>query len=270
MRLRLRRLIRGLRLDKSLPKLWRCFLNFHDWHRLFATYAGLRAFFPGEQFKIRGRIGLTITVYEPVDIITVFNVFCNPDYLVLPTDSLIIDIGANIGAFTIYAAVHAPNAYIIAYEPVRYVFNHLVQQCNQEYLKNRVELVQCAVGNDGQRQIFVGWNDAISSLVPKTSYRWVEDVCVCSIHSVIQQAIRKRERISLMKIDCEGCEWEILTSLTKELAGKIDRICLEYHPIEGYDKQFLVSRLKSLGFSVLRLIEFGADEPGIGWFVRQS
>lgn len=260
-------LFRVLQLQEIF-RLYRCIVSFNDWLPLLATYVGLRAFRPGESFRIRGE-GLSVTVYELVDISTVYNVFCNPEYLVLPTDSLIIDIGANIGAFTLYAATRAKQAKIIAYEPVGYIFNRLVEQCSQEQLIGRVKLVKAAVGSkDERRKIFVALHGVTSSLFPMASYRFWEEVEVHSIHTVVKQV--GGNRISLLKMDCEGCEWEVLHSLTPELATQIDRICLEYHPRDWYDGQYLVALLEGLGFRTLKLRDYGRRAPGVGWFVRQS
>ncbi|MCW1302596.1 MAG: FkbM family methyltransferase [Candidatus Rehaiarchaeum fermentans] len=56
----------------------------------------------------------------------------------------------------------------------------------------------------------------------------------------------KISSISLLKLDCEGCEYDTLPYLSDELYNKIESIVLEYHDWPTN----LVGLLKSKGFSV--------------------
>ncbi len=174
--------------------------------------------------------------------------------------------GANIGAFTVYAAYKAPKAQIIAYEPVGYVFDRLSKQVSFNRLENRVSLINAAVGaTDGYRNIFVGGSDAVASFIPrKGTYRQV--VRVESIGKVLDRV--GRCPVSLLKLDCEGAEWEILPCLTKEMAKQIDRICLEYHPVGGKSINELVQIMRELGFSLILLRLHRGPVPGVAWFQR--
>jgi len=205
-----------------------------------------------------------ITAYEPVDIVTIFNVFCRPEYLVRPTDTLILDIGANIGAFTTYAAIMAPNATIISYEPVDYVYERLSQQCKQGPFAARITPVNAAVGkNDEYRKIFSGDNDAVSTLYTQPGFPPGAEVKVLSIHSILESI---EGRVSLLKMDCEGAEWDILDALTAESVRDIDRLCLEYHLIGGRDWRQLLERVQGWGFVLEKHVSF--RETGTAWFER--
>ena len=67
-----------------------------------------------------------------MDAWTVKEVFVNNDYKIKSSKQpkIIIDIGANIGSFSIFAASKMPNAKIFGFEPLRGAF----QQLNQEGL----------------------------------------------------------------------------------------------------------------------------------------
>jgi hypothetical protein len=56
-------------------------------------------------------------------------------------------------------------------------------------------------------------------------------------------------RIDLLKLDCEGAEWDILPAAEPVLA-QVQQICMEYHVERGWTPQRLAEWLKSLGFEV--------------------
>ena len=61
------------------------------------------------------------------------------------------------------------------------------------------------------------------------------------------------KKVNLLKIDCEGCEYEILLKSPRSILKKIDTIVLEQH-ITSYTKKYkeesITDHLKSIGFSI--------------------
>ena len=266
------RLMKGLHLTHTLPQICRCYRHFSDWHRLLRYYVALPSFVDIESFELRSPEEICVTAWETVDIVTIFNVFCRPEYSVLSTDTLILDIGANIGAFTLYAAIQAPKAIIVSLEPVSHVYTRLVQQCKQDTLAGRVKTINLAVGRtDGRRPIRLGTNDAVASLYSQPDLYSTDDsttqeiVDVISARSLIEGFDHE---ISLLKMDCEGAEWEILDALTEGLARKIRRICLEYHLVGAeHSWQNLWARLHGWGFALRKHVR--SHSTGVAWFERQ-
>ncbi len=59
------------------------------------------------------------------------------------------------------------------------------------------------------------------------------------------------ERCDLLKIDCEGAEFDILFHACSDTLHRINRICLEYHNgLTPFTHSDLVRLLQSNGFSV--------------------
>lgn len=262
------RLIRGLKPAQVVPKALSCVKIFDNWHHLLLIYAGLRQFSPRETFKIRGEGSPRVRVWEPIDVVTLVNVFCGPEYLVLPDDSFIIDIGANVGTFVVYAAWRAPAARIVAYEPVGYVFSRLVEQCQQAGLSDRVKLYNEAVGAaDGMRDMYIsGSDDVSSSFIPVGRWKSIQRVPVRSIASVMDDV--QDRRISLLKLDCEGCEWEIIRGMSGDVAEIIDRVCVECHPVDSRDVTAIMTYLERFGFKLIKLFGRGRGSPKVAWFAR--
>lgn len=125
---------------------------------------------------------------------------------------LILDIGANIGAFTILAAKRFPNAKVIAVEPAPSNFKQLQENVHRNGLTN-IELRQCAVGKEyGQAILFLDEKrDSAHSLLKDLGHGGREKSV-----SVPLVPLSEFGKVDAMKIDCEGSELEILNNATPD------------------------------------------------------
>ncbi|MDO8561297.1 MAG: FkbM family methyltransferase [bacterium] len=150
--------------------------------------------------------------------------------------SIILDIGANIGVFTILAARRFPNAKVVAVEPQANNFAALEANVHRNKLSN-VELHRVAVSDSyGTTPLFIDdYNHGGHSIMVSQHGSRVEQVGTVPLrHFGVPDAI---------KIDCEGAEYTIL----KEIPD-CKYIGIEIH--ETGDQQSLVSAIISKGFSV--------------------
>ena len=137
----------------------------------------------------------------------------------LPDDATIVDIGANIGIFSIMMSKKLPDAEIHCYEP---------QMINYQNLKSNIELNglglgitanNLAVTKDG-RDIVI-YNDknntGRSSIYRKdrscNNYNTIKSV---TLSSIIDSITSTRESIDYLKIDIEGAEYELFEDRTKQ------------------------------------------------------
>lgn len=142
----------------------------------------------------------------------------------------ILDVGAHIGTFTLYAAAHAPYARITAFEPEPGNAEILRRNIDVNRLNDRVEAVEAAVGGSngtiefhlttasasGGHSIFKYAADSRSITVP-----------MISLESVFTE--RGIDRCDMLKLDCEGAEYEALYGLSAERLARIRFIAMEYH-----------------------------------------
>jgi hypothetical protein len=70
------------------------------------------------------------------------------------------------------------------------------------------------------------------------------------------------DKLDLLKLDCEGAEYEILSGASPEVFKKIERIIMEYHDIDGHHHDQLVSLLERQGFRVYCHDNFVHDDIG--------
>ena len=179
------------------------------------------------------------------------------DYLAhgirLQPGDTVVDIGANIGAFAVLAAsVVGPSGRVIAFEPVSATFERLQANVALNGYGNVQACREGVEAEDGTISIRVGVKSALASahgLIDGEATAIETVPCLSMAHVFERHGI---ERIHLLKIDCEGGEHGIFRSLTPALAGRIDQIALEAHPVAGESIEALAARLDALGFAVGR------------------
>lgn len=157
-------------------------------------------------------------------------------------DDTIIDIGGHIGIFSIYAAQFCKDGQILSFEPVYSNFKMLKENLALNDLVNVRAFNVAVTSNKNKVKIFHNKDQAAHTIYGKgDEYTEMDST---SLKDILDS--NHIQKCSLLKIDCEGAEYEIFASVTDEYFDRIDRICMEYHPIENWDKLLseLISRLK--------------------------
>lgn len=165
---------------------------------------------------------------------------------------VIIDIGAYIGDFSLYAAKYL-NARVIAYEPTAENFAMLQENVRINNLEHRVEVVNKAVGLSGEISLGIEKNDqeihVSRYLYPDGEQRTVQSVSLQEIFST-----HGIEKVDLLKVDCEGGEYDIFPTAPDHLFARIQNIVFEHHPVEDYEKKIddIIVKMTRLGYTVHR------------------
>ncbi len=156
----------------------------------------------------------------------------SPPFMEIPDDSVIIDIGASIGDFSVFCGSTYKNAKIYSYEPDHEPFRMLKQNINLNNLGNQI--VPCCLGVSGtQEQITIGSKQYGSM----------------SIKDIIND--NKINKCDLLKRDCEGMEYEILLSTPIEILKHIRSIVMECHVTDNGDElEKLRNYLIETGYNV--------------------
>lgn len=131
----------------------------------------------------------------------------------------ILDIGANIGSFAIWAHHRWPNCFVYCYEPLPDNFDMLEKNLMQVGMSNfRIENV--AVGNPSHTQLHLGKHNCGEASFFNMGEQSEQCVHVKTI------APRSLPKADMLKMDVEGCEVEILERLP---SITYDAVMLEYH-----------------------------------------
>ncbi|HEY1054919.1 MAG TPA: FkbM family methyltransferase [Emticicia sp.] len=196
----------------------------------------------GGQFYIRDFMSLYI--YKEIFVDKTYDY---PDLQKI--NPVIIDIGANTGLFTLRMKQLYKDASIYSFEPFPSNFQQLSENVKLSSLED-VVLYKKGVGGESRTEKLyinkknIGGHSLYQNEAQSDDYVEIE---ITSLEEVLNSL--KVERFDLLKMDCEGAEFEIIKSITPELAKRIDIIIFEstesiYHIDE------LTSHLKGIGFTV--------------------
>jgi FkbM family methyltransferase len=183
------------------------------------------------------------------------SVYVEADYgrMTLPWADMrtIVDIGSTVGSFTVWAAQLSPTARFIAVEPNPDVYPFLVANVRLNDLTVRATTVEAALG------AVSGWGvienvGAFSTLIRVVPYESGKGptVRLLTLERLFQDAAI--QRCDLLKIDCEGAEYDILLTAPESVLERVGTVVCEYHPTTHHDPVELTERLTKFGFRVER------------------
>jgi FkbM family methyltransferase len=180
--------------------------------------------------------------------------------------STVLDIGANVGAFSIGAVSQFANARSLAVEPRLLTFNQLVRNVERNNLRSRVECIHAAaIGSRSVREVYL-IETPKSRLLSTTSFEPADPPngarTVVPAKS-LGELIDSFGRVDLVKIDVEGAEYEMLDATGDDHLRAIGALVLEYHPKGELSWPHLARRLRAAGMHVF--VRETRDECGLMW-----
>lgn len=221
-----------------------------NWYDVPLAVFGLRNFRKGHLLHLRN--GTHFEVFHFMEALTINEIFGENDYRLKEGRSThtIIDIGANIGTFSIFAALKNPGAKVIAYEPSKKTFHQFCENISLNKLEENIFPKKQAIGGkNGKLKLY---DSGISG--QKSIYRTRGEGKYESVEVITLKDVFSKNRINVcdfMKIDCEGAEYDILMNTPKDLFKKIRKISLEFHEIKpDQDHSHLTAFLKGVGYKV--------------------
>ena len=183
-----------------------------------------------------------------------WEVFYKQDYKIEVRDpTVIIDIGGHIGITTMYFAKKYPEAQIITVEPNASSYKKLVTNIRLNNINN-VKLLRSAVTNiDGGEMILYKNLMSGMSSVNNNNYGGEfigrEKVKTITLRRLLSD--NKIRNVDLIKIDCEGCEFDILMNLESVIFRRIKNMIIEYHnSYSKFSHSDLKKKLVDNGFKV--------------------
>ncbi len=245
--------------------LGKAVFNIKNWIMCFLEYIGV---IKDSEFIVifRNRIKCLIRTNCPDDRAVIKGVWLNKVYFLWEDDiqdgSVVIDLGAHIGAFSLFAASRARDVKVYAFEPFPQNFSILKQNIGMNKFKDNIKPFELAVSSHKREiQFFVHPTSTVGhttieniASLRESEIENREQIIVNAIPLEEIFALNDIESCSLLKMDIEGAEYPVLYNAPKNLFKKIERIYLEYEDIEsvnGYNHWCLKKFLKDNGFSVI-------------------
>lgn len=245
-------------------ELGRCLRVFRRPLRMLTGYLGMPIAYP---FTGETRTGVRIAIMDRADLVTTWIIFLRGEYVVLPEDRVIVDCGANIGAFALYAASLSRQARVDAVEPFPATFRQLRSNVQLNHLGARVSCVAVALSaSDGEVNMYAAPDvPSHARQVIQPSGSDTVSVPALTLSSLFHKL--DLETVDLLKMDIEGSEHSVLMHADRTTLARVKRIALEYH--QNRPKGPLFDFLQSMGFVVRRDRALGRDY-GVAEFVRSG
>ncbi len=167
--------------------------------------------------------------------------YCAQEFL--KSDSVILDCGANIGMFSLWAHYLCPSAQIYSFEPTESTFEILEKNIKENNLKDIIHPFNVALGDKIQEtkirttQVGMGSDnfiiDSMRNMQEYISYNYNKEEIVQMITIDDFVIKNKLERVDFIKMDTEGYEKQILKG-AQETIMKFHPIitCSAYHLLE--------------------------------------
>jgi FkbM family methyltransferase len=177
----------------------------------------------------------------------------------LTPGKIVIDIGANVGFFSIFAALSGCRVFAIEANPC--AFQYLLENIKRNNLENIFPFNYAISNANDVSELFLAEQASGSSLIGSQSIGHKHSVLVRTrrLQSLLNEI--GNHDIDLLKIDCEGGEYEILFGAESETLERINKIVLEYHEgVESYCSADILDFLQRNGYKVS--IERGSDRYG--------
>ena len=171
--------------------------------------------------------------------------------------------------FSVYATALSKNTKVYAYEPMPKSFEFLLENIKINNLENSIIPFKLGIASrKSKRKLFLASGSPFHSMYSDKNGKSIEIDCI-TLKDVFTRI--KIKYCDVLKIDCEGAEFEILYGTPKEYFSKIKEIRLEWHnqKKESYDIKSLTKFLEDNGFKVT-FFRKDSDYSGNAWFIRKT
>jgi FkbM family methyltransferase len=181
---------------------------------------------------------------------------------VLDPDDLFVDVGANVGSYTVLACA-AKRAKGICFEPVPSTFARLMDNLRINNLCERVDARNIGLSDREGELIFSSGEDTTNHVV-------ADDEClsnVVRIRVLPMDAILAGATPAMLKIDVEGFETRVLEGARQTLGKQgLHSVIMELNGSGrryGFKDEQIINYMSDLGFSTFRYEPFSRTLTGI-------
>jgi FkbM family methyltransferase len=262
------------RIGYYLYSVFEMVVHFKNWLTLWPVFLKKRLHEPRE-VRLR-QPPVRLTIRGRMDLWSVKETFLDQFYtrygVEVEDGWTVLDIGAGVGDFSIYAAYGKPHAVIYALEPFVESYQILVQNLTLNAIDNVLVYPHGLWQETGRISLNISGGEPLQIM----SQGLDETINLDDMGTVkalsLEDFLREIEipQVDLMKMDCEGAEYEILLGASSQAMKRIDRLIMEYHDIgERRNHQVLVPFLKEMGYDVRRVKNLVHPDLGYLYATRQ-
>ena len=161
---------------------------------------------------------------------------------------IVIDIGAHIGLFALFASQFCKQGKIFCFEPIKENYELLVENINSNKIKNIIPFNFAVSKESDSVKIFLNDDYSGHSMFLETNnFVIVKSKSLLDIFSE-----NNIQECNFLKLDCEGAEYDIINSLPSDFLNKIKKSVIEYHLADTHPQllEQLIKKLRKCSFIV--------------------
>jgi FkbM family methyltransferase len=170
----------------------------------------------------------------------------------LGTNPVIIDVGANVGYFSLFSLVRYPKARVFSFEPMPVNYKLLQKYSSENTALNFTPVNMAVSGEKGYITLQYDASDSFTTCASVFDTAHGSDTLQVETTTLADiMATHQLDKIDLLKLDCEGSEYSILYNTTDDVWAKIGALTIETHLGKGADenRDHLVAHLKHKGYT---------------------
>lgn len=150
----------------------------------------------------------------------------------------VVDIGAYVADTSIYYAMNGAR-HVYAFEPYPYFYNIGLKNLQLNKLSKKITLTNAGCGSETSKAKLNESDTNFNRVQSKG--KSTKGINIMSLNEIVKKYGIKN---GSLKVDCEGCEYDIILKTDSNVLRKFSYIQIEYH----YGYANLLERLKEAGF----------------------
>ncbi|HEY1651050.1 MAG TPA: FkbM family methyltransferase [Acidimicrobiales bacterium] len=256
-------------------RVWQTPQTFKNWASILADMVGEKVGRGPKTLLFETREGLTIECpNQPGARVPLYEIFAEDcyhfDWFLGPLAGQplgVLDVGGQIGTFACRLAQIEPKAIVNTYEPSPTSAAVLRRNVDRNKFGDRITVVEEALTSSigtaelddneagGGQNSLVGIQGNVGTVTVKTT---TFDAAVAGAPGPV----------NVVKIDCEGGEYDLVAASSPESWAPVERLVIEYHQVPGHSWDELRTWFEGVGLSVQLEEPLG---PGLGvvWLSRE-
>jgi FkbM family methyltransferase len=258
--------------------------TFANWPTLLGRMLGERVHRGGATLEFTTRSGLRLSCPNvPGARLPMYEQFADDCYRrdwVVGTEHplCVLDVGSHVGAFATNVASAGGHVRVECYEPSPESARFLRENVARNGLDDRVRVHELALAAEvGTALLDDNRSGSVHNGLVRDDHRlvagddtWGDRGVVNVATTTFDKALADApEPFTVVKMDCEGGEYELVYASARENWASVRRVVMEYHPVPGQSWDALRAWLAEAGLHVVR---HTSDSPGLGtaWLERKD
>jgi len=206
--------------------------NLSNWWLYLAVKFGLRS---DDPLTFRTRSGVVVEVprrlLQTFKEIFMAECYCQGRSLPAADRPVVIDVGANAGYFTLYILSRLPGARTFSYEPIPVNFNQLKRNLDLNPARPARCFQMAVAGQPGTLTLMYDPRDQFTTSATINQQANVNTTAITVPCTSLAEIFRDNhlDGCDLLKMDCEGAEFDILYNCPQEILARIRSMAMEVH-----------------------------------------